>query len=67
MGKFLGGHILLVCCWIEAPFTLTIRTRQKLFKENEGSSEHKQSILLSDLLLTNHSMNYPTLYASNLL
>ena len=24
MGKFLGGHISLVCSWIEALFTLTI-------------------------------------------
>ena len=24
MGKFLGGHISLICSWIEALFTLTI-------------------------------------------
>ena len=61
MGKFLGGHISLVCSWIEAFFTLTIPefkglhndiqfvvtrcTQQMLLNENEGSGEHEQSIV----------------------
>ena len=59
-GEILGGHILLVCSWIEELFTLMILTfvklhndiqfvvtrctQQKLFWENLGSDEHKQSI-----------------------
>ena len=61
-GDILGGRISLVCSWIEALFTLTIPafeglhddiqfvaircTPQKLFKENKGSGERKQSIVL---------------------
>ena len=61
MGKIMGGHISLVCCWIKALFTLTILAfqglhddiqfvatrciQQKVFKENKGSGEHEQSIL----------------------
>ena len=61
-GDILGGHISLVCSCIEALFTLTIPafkglyddiqfvaircTQQKLFKENKGSGEREQSIVL---------------------
>ena len=47
MGKFLGGHILLVYSWIEVLFVpalkagavVTICTPQKIFKDNECSGE----------------------------
>ena len=60
-GEFLGGHILLAYSWIEALFILAILAfeglhnniyfvvtrciQQKLFKENEGSDEHEQTIV----------------------
>ena len=54
MGKFLGGHILLVLMILAIEglhgdvFVVTRCTQQKLFKENEGSGEPEQTIAIEE-------------------
>ena len=59
-GEFLGGHLLLEALFILAipafkglhndiQFVATRCIQPKLFKENEGSGEHEQTIVLIEL------------------